>query len=371
MKTLILTCNTGQGHNSVSAAIKEEFDKNSSECVIYDALSFLSRHKSKLICNWHVRIYRYMPKLFSDGYRHAEENPSVFDEKSLAYRIIASASDRLYDYVRENDFDVIICTHVISGLLVTDSMNKHPDFRALTSFTATDYTASPMTDESRLDYYFVSDESVVDEFVSCGISRDKLVVVDGIPVRHSFIRKVPEAKAKTLLGIPSDMDHILLMCGSMGCGPIDELTKKLHELNDNCCITVCCGTNRILYRKLNRIYRAVDNVRILGYYRNVSILMDSADLFITKPGGISTSEAAVKKLPMVFVNVVAGCENHNLEYFLRKGSATTTDNVEDIPQLVFSLLSDKNKLKTMGDSGECKGLAAQQIYNHLRRQYEE
>ena len=42
MKTLILTCNTGEGHNSCATAIKEYFESNREECYIKDGLGFIS-----------------------------------------------------------------------------------------------------------------------------------------------------------------------------------------------------------------------------------------------------------------------------------------------------------------------------------------
>ena len=80
------------------------------------------------------------------------------------------------------------------------------------------------------------------------------------------------------------------------------------------------------------------------------MMMDSADLYLTKPGGISTSEAARKKLPMVFVNAVAGCETYNLRFFVEQGAAATADTPEELAELTLSLLLDSEKLNKMSAS---------------------
>ncbi|MEE1329802.1 MAG: hypothetical protein U0K18_01165 [Acutalibacteraceae bacterium] len=72
---LILSCNTGEGHNSAAKAIKEKFISRNSECDIKDALAFWSPEKSKLISKGHVFIYRKMPTLFGVGYRFEENHP--------------------------------------------------------------------------------------------------------------------------------------------------------------------------------------------------------------------------------------------------------------------------------------------------------
>ena len=80
--------------------------------------------------------------------------------------------------------------------------------------------------------------------------------------------------------------------------------------------------------------------------------MDSADLYLTKPGGISTSEAAVKALPMVLVNAVSGCEEYNLRYFVKSGLADTATQPEELAGLCLRLLSDPHRLEAMGAAGK-------------------
>ena len=75
--------------------------------------------------------------------------------------------------------------------------------------------------------------------------------------------------------------------------------------------------------------------------------MRGTDLFLTKPGGLSTSEAVAANLPMVLVDAVAGCEEHNLDYFLRAGMAVTADTPEKIADLALSLAHDEARLSSM------------------------
>ena len=69
MRVLILSCNTGEGHNSAARAVKEQFDNAKTVCEIADALAFLSPKASTFICKWHVRLYKKAPVLFGIGYK--------------------------------------------------------------------------------------------------------------------------------------------------------------------------------------------------------------------------------------------------------------------------------------------------------------
>ena len=117
----------------------------------------------------------------------------------------------------------------------------------------------------------------------------------------------------------------------MGCGPMERITELLaNSLPPEYDVTVACSSNRQLLRRMERRFADKPNIHIRGFISNVSVLMDSADLFLTKPGGISTTEAMVKGLPMVLVNVVGGCETPNLNFFVSHGGAATAGTPEDI-----------------------------------------
>ena len=88
MKVLILSCNTGGGHNSCAKAIGTELLKRGHTYETDDALLYVSKGTSRFVSSWNVRFYRYFPKLYNKGYQYAEEHPASFDESSAACRIL-------------------------------------------------------------------------------------------------------------------------------------------------------------------------------------------------------------------------------------------------------------------------------------------
>ena len=99
MKVLILSCNTGEGHNSCAAALEEECRHENIPCDTEDALRFISPEVSRFISNWHVRIYRHAPGLFRVGYRAAEEHPEQFHESSTLYRYLTQGAETLGGFI--------------------------------------------------------------------------------------------------------------------------------------------------------------------------------------------------------------------------------------------------------------------------------
>ena len=345
-RVLLLSCNTGAGHNSCARAIKECFETHGVECEIVDSLLFISKKASRFICNWHVRIYRRLPRLFKNGYREVETHASPFQKDSVIYQYLTSGSERMYDYISAHGFDTVICTHIFPALALTDMLEKHP-IPIKTAFVGTDYTCSPGTADSDLEYYFIPDASLVEEFALCGVPRER-IVPSGMPVRPDFYLPGDQAAAKRRIGIPHEHRHILMMCGSMGCGPIIELTQQLAgKLLPDEELTIICGTNEKLFEKLRLEYLTNANIHVEALVEDMPTYMRSADIYMTKPGGLSTSEAAAMGLPMVLIDAVAGCEEHNLEFFTGHGGAVTADTPELLADAALALLHDRARLDEM------------------------
>lgn len=368
-KVLILSCNTGQGHNSCAEAVKEYLEKKHIACEIQDTLAFISKKFSRFMHDGHNFMYRYLPGVFRWGYRYSEEHPAVFGDNSGIYKMLTSGVEPMYQYIRENEIDTVICTHVFSAMILTKMLKEHP-MDISTSFVATDYTCSPSLDNSRLQHYFIPDEMLTEEFTKCGIPKEK-IVASGIPVRQAFLKHMEKEDAKRLLGLPVNHRHLLVMCGSMGCNRIEKTVECVAEsISSDVEVSVICGTNKKLQRILNWKYGKCENIHIIGYTNEVSLYMDAADLYITKPGGISVTEAAVKGVPMALVDAVAGCEAYNMEYFTSCGAAITADNAKELAKKSISMLSSEKERSSVEKAvHSCHfGEASRCIYTKLAQE---
>lgn len=345
-KTLILSCSTGQGHNSCAHAVEEYFIKKGVACQTEDALAFISPGVAEFMSKGHSWMYRHIPGFFRWGYHFSEEHPELFRDESVIYRFLTKGAEPLYHYIEQNKFDTIICTHVFSAMILTDIMKKYP-LDVETAFVATDYTCSPSTEKSNLDYYFIPDEALADHYIKCGIPEERIVAT-GLPVQQGFGRYVEKADAKRLLGVQANHRHLLIMCGSMGCGPIRKIVKIISKyMTSDMEVSVICGANEKLRKKLDKLTVKNSNIHIVGYTHQIPMYLDSADLYLTKPGGISVTEAARKKVPMVFVNAVAGCEAYNMKFFLEKGAAITADTPKKLAGECIRLLHAKEERMQM------------------------
>src|SRR5262249_37328457 len=136
----------------------------------------------------------------------------------------------------------------------------------------------------------------------CGMILRSKIMVDPLAIKKSF-------------GIKPGEKVILVGTGSLGIGfNIDDL-GQLAKLK-NAKIIFVCGKNQKLLDQVQAL--ALANVTALGFYQPMDELYAIADVFISKPGGLSTAEALAWRLPLVVAYTLPGQEQKNLEYLAKK-----------------------------------------------------
>lgn len=333
MKIIILSCNTGEGHNSAGYAIKEYLDTKNVECELVDTLSFGRRNASKKAEKAYLTSTR-IPSLFQLTYMLGRLVSSP-KRKSPVYYKNRSYSKNLMEYLKDNQFDIAIVTHLFPGEALT-ALRRDCGFVIPSLAIITDYTCSPLWEETELDYYVIPHGDLLEEFIQRGIPADKLLPF-GIPVKQAFYSRIPQESARKEINqrynlfLDTDTPWFLIMSGSMGFGKIGLLTKmilleqKKGVVEGN--VIVVCGNNEHLYQTLSHLFQNNSNVAILGFVKDISLLMDGCDALFTKPGGLSITEAAIKNIPMILTAPIPGCELNNASFFTEHGMAFQSRNI--------------------------------------------
>lgn len=329
MHVLILSCNTGAGHNSAASAIREELAQHGDTCTWMDALRLESAEFSRLVCAVHALTYRHAPKLYGKGYEK-EEGGTI----SWVGRLLTPAAQKLHAVLQEEPFDAVICVHAFAALIVTE-LRKLYDDRLPAFFVATDYTCSPYVAQCDMDGFFIPHPALTEEFQAAGIRLDKLIT-SGIPVHDTFQTRQPQKVAREALGLPENGRIILLASGSIGCGPLTALYTRLGEqLSENDTVVVVCGNNRRLVRRLAAIPVRVHSC-ILGFTDRISTYMDAADCFVTKAGGISITEALAKGTPTILLNAIGGCEACNFRFMTKNGLMLGAESADEAVRFILN-----------------------------------
>ncbi len=359
MRVLILSANTGGGHNSTAEALAEQLDKMNIGYEVVDALSFISEKVSQFVSWGHSYVYRHLPGLFGRVYRYEERHPAKF-----IYEQCAKGAEALQEKLRSDSFDAVVCVHVFSCMMMTEVRRRFcnliPNY-----FVATDYTCSPGVTELRADGYFIPHRMLFGEFVRGQVAADQMFAT-GIPIRSAFYKTIDRIEARRALGLRESGKLALLSCGSIGCGHLNRHALMLAaELPADCSLVVLCGKNEKLYAQLEP-YQS-ERLTVVGFTSQIPLFMSAADVYLTKPGGLMTTEAIAKRLPMVFVDAVPGCETRNFEFLTARGVGLGAKNWKQAISMTVGLLEKEAQSVQIKESMRAflTGVATEQICRYI------
>jgi processive 1,2-diacylglycerol beta-glucosyltransferase len=215
-----------------------------------------------------------------------------------------------------------------------------------------------------VDLYCVAAEETKARLIARGASPDT-VVATGIPISGKFAAKPDPRAVRKTLGLRDDLPVMLVLSGGFGMGPVAEILVQLDRVDHGFQSIVVTGRNEELRRDLAAQDRK-HPTHVLGYSSNMHELMVVADLIITKPGGLTTSEVLAMGKPIMIVNPIPGQEAANSDFLLERGAAAKVNRVEDLPFRIEQLLETK-KLMEMSRAAKVLGHpnAARDICNEV------
>ncbi len=322
MKVLILSCNTGEGHNYAGKALKECVESHQDTADMLDIMMLAGPRISRLVGNSYVNTVRHAPHFFQFLYKLGNLISSS-KHHSPVYYANALLAKKLKAYLDTHDYDVIVTPHLFPAETLT-YMKKKQLLSQKVIAVETDYTCIPFWEETACDYYVIPHYELMDEFSAKGIPKE-LLKPYGIPVRQAFSQKTDKQKARLRCQIPEYAQVYLIMSGSMGFGKIQLFVAELlRTRKPGEYIVVICGNNLRLQKILLAEFGKQDGIQILGYTEQIADYMDAADVLFTKPGGLTTTEAAVKGIPIVHTRPIPGCETKNLQFYTTRGLSSTS-----------------------------------------------
>lgn len=345
MKILILSCSTGEGHNSAARAVVSKAIEMGHEVEVLDILQFGKKKTNSFLASSLNAISKNTPFLFGILYK-AGTWYSATKIKSPIYLINGAYSKKLEEYAIENHFDSIVCSHLYAMEALTH-LKKHNKLDIPCYGVLTDYTCIPFLEETLMDGFFIPHEDLIAEVVSHGIEVAKIYPT-GIPVDSKFAVHMPVLKARKKLHILPDKKVIMIMTGGIGCGNIQGIINKLlKEIDSSFMIFAFVGKNSKLKKELDLRYEEERSIRIISFTEKVNIYMKASDVLITKPGGISTTEAAVSNIPLVHAMAIPGCETKNAAFFASNFLSYNAKDETEAAAYALNLINDKSLSEKM------------------------
>ena len=343
MEALILSCSTGGGHNAAGEAVAQAFERRGHHVQIMDPYQLASEGLASNIGNAYIKLVQRAPWAFGLVYLLGELSRRL-PFRSPVYWINGKMAAHMQEYLRLHPVDVIVMPHIFPAEILAQLKNNGVVL-PVTIFVATDYTCIPFTEETDCDYYVIPSPQLKEEFSRRGISEEKLVPL-GIPVRREFLEEKSREAALKELGLDPQKRYLLLSGGSIGAGKMAKTIRCMRRYlreNPDHVLVVVCGNNQWLYRRLTIKYGRNEQILLLQSTTQMADYMRGCDVFLSKPGGLSSTEAAVLGVALVHISPIPGCEMRNAEFFVQRGmSAAVKHPAKELLSVIEEMNNPQN-----------------------------
>ena len=128
-----------------------------------------------------------------------------------------------------------------------------------------------------------------------------------------------------------DRPVVLQLSGGFGVGPIEKIYRAILDVEIPLEIVVVTGRNAALKKKLERIDPAERHLtHVVGFTTEMDEFMTMADVVVSKPGGLTTSEVLACGAAMAIVNPIPGQESRNSDFLLENGAGIKINNLSTL-----------------------------------------
>ena len=215
----------------------------------------------------------------------------------------------------------------------------------------TDFYSERAWVKNEIDVHCVGSEEARNQLISWGVSANRIVNC-GVPVDASFALSFDRAELRRALGLHPKRPVVLVMGGGMGPAPLDTIIQSLEMCRQPVQVLAVAGKDRSMRLRLEALrgQLALD-LRVFGWSESIPELMGAADLLITKPGGVTTSEALAAGLPMILTFPVPGMEERHLKFLVGRKVGLEAKGQDDIHALVSDLLDDPKRMEELSVRG--------------------
>lgn len=362
-KLLLIHASAGNGHKRAAEAIAAAAGALSPapDVAVIDALDWAPEKFKTFYQRGFEGTVKHAPWFFGALF-HASSEAARFRAFRAMRRIFNRVvAHDLCDEVTKVDPDVVVCTHFLS----LDALARRKRRRRLSAALATvvtDYVAHGFWAEPTADRTYAPVAAVAAGLAARGVPRARIRVT-GIPVDPAFAAAPAREEARAALGVEAGRRAVLVLGGGLGMGPVAEIVESIGARDLPLALEVVCGKNAELKARLDALApRLRVPARVHGFVKNIPTLMAACDLVVTKPGGLTTTEALAVGRPMLLFEAMPGQEAANAEHFLKAGAALAIDPAS-AGETVAALLAAPERLESLAERAraESRPNAAREI----------
>lgn len=349
MKILIFYASYGGGHLSAAKSIKQYLDENyiDTETKLVDCVEYINKGLNTITTFAYKEMAKKAPWAWGEIYDHSQKG-AMSHLSSGANKFMSIKLNKLFE---EFNPDIVISTHPFASQM-TACLKEKGKTNCILASVMTDFASHDqwLVGSDYIDHIFVSHEGMKKDIISKGIPASKIHAT-GIPLSNRFLEHFNRKEIKSSFDLDYNKKTILFFGGGeFGLGKektLKILKAFIDNIHDEYQIIAISGKNEKMQIKFEELVGNNPNVQVYGYTNEVPELMSISDLVVTKPGGLTITEALASGLPIVVINPIPGQEVENAEFLEKKGVAVWIRKTENPFDAVKELLENPEQIKHM------------------------
>ncbi len=351
-KILIISSDTGGGHRSAAQALAEGLQKvwqgESVAVRIIKAVEESHHITEKLVSvyNWVLRHKQgWMKYIYWAVNRFRPETREFFHKRCVGY-----VKDSFEKWCPHVVVSVHPLTQHIFGRILRE-LNLTSQIPLVTIVTDPCYGFWRGWACDDVSLYLVANDDARRQLVDYGVSPEK-IKISGLPLHPKFC-EVDEAVAQNVrkaYGLDPDKFTVFVNAGWIGGGNIPAIFKELVRGELDVQAIFLAGKNEELRKEAEEIAkRAKFPVKVIGYSDEVEKLMQSANVMISKLGGLTTFEALACRLPIIADAITPPMpqEAGTVNLIAKQGAGILLTRSSDIVPTIESLVGNSLRYREL------------------------
>ena len=344
---LVLSASVGAGHMRAAQAVELALRQLAPQANVknVDVLTLTSAPFRKMYGEAYLDLVNKVPHVLGYIYDYLDK-PRRPDSRRDKLRLVLEKLNlkKFRDFLQESPWDVVVNTHFLPAEIIA-SLRRDGKLTIPQITVTTDFETHRLWVNEPCEHYTTATAEGAAYLRHWGVPPGN-VTPTGIPIHPVFSHPKDRDECLKRQGLVGDRTIVLQLAGGFGVGPIEKLFQGLLSIEIPLEIVVVAGRNESAREQLKQV-AAPDRhrVKILGFTDQIDELMAAADLVMSKPGGLTTSEVLARGAAMAIVNPIPGQESRNSDFLLENGAAIKINNVGTLALKLTELLKDSERLE--------------------------
>lgn len=344
---LIVSASAGTGHTRAAEAVGTAVSAVGLQATHVDILELAPSWVRTLYGTGFEALVSHAPRVWGEIYRIADGEDADQARWALAAR--RSVFRAFHRLLIASTWDQVVCTHFLPAQLAAGRQRSTPPFTlVITDFTLHRYWVQP-----RVARYCVATPELARQLAAR--LPNARISVTGIPIDQRFSTDLDTAAARKALGLREAAQIAVVMGGGVGIGVESAVRTCLQSAPVNLQIVAVCGRNAEALTRLRALQESTDRLVCMGYVADIEKVLVAADVIVTKPGGLTCSEALALGKPLILTRPIPGHEEGNVRFLTSAGAAAPACNPLQLAETLSHMFGEGMMRASITNSARALG----------------